>query len=393
MATYDLGGYKAAVDALSKAAAEDIERLLSEWKDYPDTASFRKYMDERMEALVWKYENAASSAAADRYEIWRKQILGESYGARNLEYATEAVKTYGLTHQLKEAERGKISDEDAYDVTKKQLADMVDRRINTAGRNTMRINSAQDDKSTGCASVPMGPTTCAFCLEMAALGVTYSIKVLDVEGRTFHDHCDCIFVPGFIGHSVKFGHYDSDAIREALDDVKRTLGYPINEGIKPEWEHEIRAELARRDHNWVMKGIEPEIDYSLLNQRERELVEQKEIDGYEFLKSKGFPVTVLRTLSSNPANIDILIGTEYWELKTPEGGETAIRRRLREAVSKWERLHESGLLLDDFPKVVLDNRLSRLNDAEALKKFRYEMNRLGVREGLFIGKDGSLIRS
>jgi len=123
---------------------------------------------------------------------------------------------------------------------------MLDRRIKTAARDTMRHNSRLDDKSTGCASVPAGRTTCYFCLSMAAVGVAHSFKVMDIEGRRFHDSCDCAFVPGFIGHGVDIPGYNSDELADMLNEVKRDLGLPTNSKLTSAQERLVEEELERR---------------------------------------------------------------------------------------------------------------------------------------------------
>lgn len=93
----------------------------------------------------------------------------------------------------------------------------------------------------------------------------------------------------------------------------------------------------------------------------------------------------------------------YWDMKTIEGGAGALRKRMGECHSKWARLYRPGAMLPDgveideldSPRVVVDNRFSKMSDVAAEDQMRKSMEYLSGRDGLsyaqalLILKDGS----
>jgi hypothetical protein len=248
----------------------------------------------------------------------------------------------------------------------------------------------QDDAEIGCASIPQGATTCAFCLSMAAVGFAKSFEVLEEEGRTFHDHCDCRFIPGPIGQSVKLSDYNSDAVQNALNDAKRTLGYPTDKKLKPEWERAIRAELERRDSKWVMEGVVPEIDSEpkeLLDfirkdrPHEERTALRLALRGY---KSTFAPDTIerfdeLKGMMQTIGLADTKQGIEFKTIMVAKE-ESTIDDYLRKAAKK------EGVKL-----LVFDTYESKyLSDTKIVEFVSNNMRKRGISEVLVIMKDGSL---
>ena len=265
MARYELGGYRSCMNALTGQANREIDALLTPEvaNQFASTDAYRDYLQLRMSQICEKYETGSAAAAATQYESWRAKVLGGSYRAEVPDYGLDPTGRYAyLTHQLKEWEKGNITEAEALEATRQRMRKTLDRRVKSAGRSTMLRNSRKDAKGVGCACVPTGATTCPFCLSMAAVGVAYSFAVLDVEGEGFHDNCDCVFVPGFLGHDVEVDGYSSKAFRDQLSEAMEALGIPQNTGYRQMTEAEryaLRQELERRADDVELDRRRPDI--------------------------------------------------------------------------------------------------------------------------------------
>jgi hypothetical protein len=401
----DLSEYDEGLDALSKAASDDLSALLSKRPEFDSAKAYRAYLQEQMPALSERYEKAASALAANSYETWRGQTLNKSGSAQTIAPDSSPVKrsAYSLSHPLKEAEAGKMSDDEALEKTTQQMSDMLDRRIRNAARDTTRLNSKLDKDSRGCASIPAGRTPCPFCLEMAAVGVAYSFKVLDIEGRRFHDHCRCRFVPGFIGHDfevmIEGKPYNSDAIRTALDDVRQTLGYSLNTRLTNAQMYQMRKELERRDLDWIMSREVPEFTYETPGVKREVHSEAKrhELLTAEKLAQPGYYGEFLRIRSVRNAfgekrdipTPDLAMVEKEWEVKAPAVGKNPDKN--------YERVE--NLVLDALRKsghIVIDNQDGRsdMSDEEVMDHLRgiISFRDSKVKELLFLSKNGKLIK-
>lgn len=69
--------------------------------------------------------------------------------------------------------------------------------------------SGAETHGVAFARVPMGPTTCDFCLMLASRGFVYLSKESAGEFDRYHRHCDCRIIPGAPGTDVE--GYDPDA--------------------------------------------------------------------------------------------------------------------------------------------------------------------------------------
>lgn len=152
------------------------------------------------------------------------------------------------------------------------------------------------------------------------------------------------------------------------------------------------------------------LDTSLLSSKELKDMKArkpKEWSGYVRLSQLGFRQKMIHEQKSASANIDLELEVDgelgYWDLKTLSGGAHALRKRLKEGYSKWERLSAEGAVVPDGidigrlgnPKIVVDNRYSKISDEEATAQIRESMDYLSSNgtfafdKALIIKKDGS----
>ena len=127
-----------------------------------------------------------------------------------------------------------------------------------------------------------------------------------------------------------------------------------------------------------------------------------EWESYVQLSRLGYKQRLLHEQGDAAANIDISLFMDgewhYWDMKTIEGGLSALRKRMGECYSKWMRLSERGAMLPagidfddlDNPRVVVDNRYSKIADVDAEKQIVESMKYLS-NKGQFSFSDAMLI--
>lgn len=131
-----------------------------------------------------------------------------------------------------------------------------------------------------------------------------------------------------------------------------------------------------------------------------------EWESYAQLSRIGYKQRLLHERGNAAANIDISLFLDgewhYWDMKTIEGGLSALRKRMSECYSKWGRLSEPGATLPtgidfddlDNPRVVVENRYSKIADANEEKqivesmKYLSAKDQFGFSEAMLILKDG-----
>ncbi|MDR2108923.1 MAG: hypothetical protein LBP28_05650 [Coriobacteriales bacterium] len=101
--------------------------------------------------------------------------------------------------------------EDRLKIIGNKLTGSQARMIKQPARGTI-IDSAGKAR-VRYARVPRGAKTCKFCLMLASRGFVYASKATAGEMNRFHDHCDCMIVPGF-GIDPQWPGYDPDELYE-----------------------------------------------------------------------------------------------------------------------------------------------------------------------------------
>ena len=147
------------------------------------------------------------------------------------------------------------------------------------------------------ARVPTGNETCAFCFMLASRGFAYVSEKTASEGRHgYHNHCDCVAVPGFKGKGgnplVKIDGYDPKTMSDNLSKCEQAIGgrkaleeqwKQLPDEEKAKWldrhrkpngdinepearkayvDNQVMREVETRDWHWLYTGEEPKIDYS-----------------------------------------------------------------------------------------------------------------------------------
>lgn len=406
----EFAAYNRAVAKIGDRAASDVEAAVLAWcRAHGDAtvAEKREAAKLIMEGFVQGYDDVAAEFAAQWYDD-----LAEREGARLQQAVT--VTTY----------RPKSVDEVARYQAKKLVkgGDGASARAcgeyarNDAFRslNETIISNVGRDKDRGVrfARVPTGFETCTFCIMLASRGAVYHTRKSAGEFKHFHRHCDCKVVPGFEDNP------DAELVEGVRPEELRDLYVQLNEidedaGLSAKQ----KEALKRRAINLAAVGSDPStgyradnLDLSALVPGELKKMQKKnplEWESYVQLSRLGYRQRLLHEQGSATANIDIELYLDgmwsYWDMKTIEGGVHALKKRMTECHSKWVRLSSEGAVLPDGinielldnPRVVIDNRFSKITDAEAEAQIRKSEDYLSGKNGfnfeqaLLICKDGT----
>lgn len=405
----EFAAYNREVAGIGDRAAADVESSVLAWcRSHEDAtvAEKREAAKLIMEGFVQGYDDVAAEFAAQWYDR-----RAEQGGARLDQAVTmttyepdsvDAVARYQARKLAKGGDAafakacGEFARNDAF------------RSLN----ETISANVGRDkDKGVRFARVPTGFETCTFCLMLASRGAVYHTRKTAGEFKHFHRRCDCKIVPSF----------EDDADAELVEGVRPKELHKLYKQFREidETEGLSAAEkdvLKRKALNLAAVRSDPSTDYradnldlSALTPGEVKKMQKKnplEWESYAQLSRVGYKQRLLHEQGNAAANIDISLLMDgewhYWDMKTIEGGLSALRKRMSECYSKWERLSEPGATLPagidfddlDNPRVVVDNRYSKIADADAEKQIVESMRylsakgRFGFSEAMLILKDG-----
>lgn len=405
----EFAAYNRQVARIGDRAAADVESSVLAWcrsHEGATVAEKREAAKLIMDGFVQGYDDVAAEFAAQWYDHRAEQ------GGARLEQAVtmttyrpdsvDAVARYQAKKLAKGGDAafakacGEFARNDAF------------RSLN----ETISANVGRDkDKGVRFARVPTGFETCTFCLMLASRGAVYHTRKTAGEFKHFHRRCDCKIVPGF-GDDPDAELVEGVRPKELHKLYKQFREIDETEGLSAA-EKDV---LKRKALNLAAVRSDPSTDYradnldlSALTPGEVKKMQKKnplEWESYAQLSRVGYKQRLLHEQGNAAANIDISLLMDgewhYWDMKTIEGGLSALRKRMSECYSKWERLSEPGATLPagidfddlDNPRVVVDNRYSKIADADAEKQIVESMRylsakgRFGFSEAILILKDG-----
>lgn len=405
----EFAAYNREVARIGDRAAADVESSVLAWcrsHDGATVAEKREAAKLIMEGFVQGYDDVAAEFAAQWYDHRAEQ------GGARLEqavtmttYEPDAVDAVARYQAKKLAKGGDAA-------FAKACGEYARNDAFRSLNETISANVGRDkDKGVRFARVPTGFETCTFCLMLASRGAVYHTRKTAGEFKHFHRRCDCKIVPGF-GDDPDAELVEGVRPKELHKLYKQFREIDETEGLSAA-EKDV---LKRKALNLAAVRSDPSTDYradnldlSALTPGEVKKMQKKnplEWESYAQLSRVGYKQRLLHEQGNAAANVDISLLMDgewhYWDMKTIEGGLSALRKRMSECYSKWERLSEPGATLPagidfddlDNPRVVVDNRYSKIADADAEKQIVESMRylsakgRFGFSEAMLILKDG-----
>ena len=399
-----LNRYRADVDAYGDAAATYVEQLIRALMDESPGASVAEIRDEAVDAVddaLSAFGDQASALALDLFEE-----IAAAYGLE-LETAIESAVPRemvegGVRYRARSLVRGD-TDQFARDV-----ADLSRYYVHRSAFENMEHNCARNDLRY--ARVPSGRETCGFCFMLSSRGFVYRSEQTAGSTHDYHDHCDCVIVPGFEGipWDEQVEGYDPDAMRERWHACQAAVG--TDEELRKRWKSLTDKQRARykgdndferyrrfvnaqaireaeaRDFRWLNTGEAPRISYVSKNlASEIEQSRPWEKRTAERLAENGFGCEFIddREEIAPGRFIGLPDLADGMELKTlvSAKGTGAIDRQLRDAA------HKKGLRC-----CVIDNSDGVLSDDDCIEAIVEKMSKRGVRNVLFIDSNRKIHR-
>ena len=327
----EFAAYNREVARIGDRAAADVESSVLAWcRSHEDAtvAEKREAAKLIMEGFVQGYDDVAAEFAAQWYDH-----RAEQGGARLDQAVTmttyrpdsvDAVARYQARKLVKggDAAFAKACGEFARDDAFRSLNETI---IANVGRDK--------DKGVRFARVPTGFETCTFCLMLASRGAVYHTRKTAGEFKHFHRRCDCKVVPSF----------EDDADAELVEGVRPKELYERYRAIKQIDSMEgladlDRQELAERALRVEVESIAGKKLGSVKYVKSRDSLEGHEKAGIDNLLLNGFDIETVKEDPHAPANLDISMNGELWEMKNLTNRASSVSNQVKRARIKWFKL-------------------------------------------------------
>lgn len=327
----EFAAYNREVARIGDRAAADVESSVLAWcRSHEDATVAQKREAAKliMEGFVQGYDDVAAEFAAQWYDR-----RAEQGGARLDQAVTmttyrpdsvDAVARYQAKKLAKggDAEFAKACGEFARNDAFKSLNETISANV---GRDK--------DKGVRFARVPTGFETCTFCLMLASRGAVYHTRKTAGEFKHFHRRCDCKVVPSF----------EDDADAELVEGVRPKELRERYRAIKQIDSMEgltdsDRQELAERALKVEVESIAGKKLGSVKYLKSRDSLEGHEKAGIDNLLLNGFDIETVKEDPHAPANLDISMNGELWEMKNLTNCASSVSNQVKRARIKWFKL-------------------------------------------------------
>lgn len=192
--------------SLSNEAVEDFAAL---WRLIAGTDDASDALMDTIPTLVEDYGDAAAVAVTEWYDEFRAELdIPGTYLADlpDLDLGGHALAGWG---------RSLITPDDVdWDAALAQISGGLEKRVATAGRETITQNVDNDPLGVGWQRQSRS-TACGFCQMLAGRGEVY--KSRDTASFGAHDRCQCVALPAFGGRPVPVKPYTPSAAATITD--------------------------------------------------------------------------------------------------------------------------------------------------------------------------------
>lgn len=396
-----LDRYRADVDAYGDAAATYVEQYLRALMAENPGMSVAEIRDEAIEAI-----DDALNAFGDQASELALDLFEEVVAAYGIEPETEIESVIpremidsGVRYRARDLVEG-LSEKFTRDV-----ADLSRYYIHRSAFENMERNCARNDLRY--ARVPSGRETCGFCFMLSSRGFDYRSEETAGSTHAYHEHCDCVIVPGFkdLPASEQIEGYDPEAMLDRWHDCQATVG--TDKELRERWKSMTDKQRARykgnsdgeryrrfvnaqaireaetRDFRWLNTGEPPRPRYE--SERARNELNRFERMTRDVLEENGFSQYVLERSNEHGVKTpDVLLGSHETraDYKTPRGaGFNCIDQLMRDAGKKA-----------DTAIIHLIEGESTMSLEDAIKYFTQCGKRRGITEAIFIDYDWSIKR-
>ena len=327
----EFAAYNRAVARIGDKAASDVESSVLAWCRANASASVAEKREAAkliMDGYIQGYDDIAAEFAAEWYDRRaQKSGVALDQAITMTTYKPESVDDVARYQAKKlakggDAEFAKACGEFARNDAFRSLNETI---IANVGRDR--------DKGARFARVPTGFETCTFCLMLASRGAVYHTRKSAGEWKHFHRGCDCKVVPSF----------EDDPYAEVVEGVKpRELQerYKVFKQIDlmKTLDDSNKKELKERALKVDVGSIAGKKLGSVKYVKQRDLLEEHEKAGIDYLLLNGFDVETIVEDPDASANLDISMNDELWEMKNLTNCASSVSNQVKRARIKWFKL-------------------------------------------------------
>lgn len=327
----EFASYNRAVARIGDKAASDVESSVLAWCRANASASVAEKREAAkliMDGYIQGYDDIAAEFAAEWYDHRaQKSGVALDQAITMTTYKPESVDDVARYQAKKlakggDAEFAKACGEFARNDAFRSLNETI---IANVGRDR--------DKGARFARVPTGFETCTFCLMLASRGAVYHTRKSAGEFKHFHRGCDCKVVPSF----------ERDPYAEVVEGVKpRELQerYKVFKQIDlmKTLDDSNKKELKERALKVDVGSIAGKKLGSVKYVKQRDLLEEHEKAGIDYLLLNGFDVETIVEDPDASANLDISMNDELWEMKNLTNCASSVSNQVKRARIKWFKL-------------------------------------------------------
>ena len=327
----EFAAYNRAVARIGDKAASDVESSVLAWCRANASATVAEKREAAkliMDGYIQGYDDIAAEFAAEWYDHRaQKSGVALDQAITMTTYKPESVDDVAR-YQAKKLAKG--GDAEFAKACGEYARNDAFRSLN----ETIIANVGRDrDKGARFARVPTGFETCTFCLMLASRGAVYHTRKSAGEWKHFHRGCDCKVVPSF----------ERDPYAEVVEGVKpRELQerYKVFKQIDlmKTLDDSNKKELKERALKVDVGSIAGKKLGSVKYVKQRDLLEEHEKAGIDYLLLNGFDVETIVEDPDASANLDISMNDELWEMKNLTNCASSVSNQVKRARIKWFKL-------------------------------------------------------
>ena len=323
--------YNRGAAEIGDGAASAVEQRVLGWcRSHEDAtvAEKREAAKLIMEGFVQAYDDKAAEFASQWYDY-----RAERGGARLKQAVTMTVYEPGSVDDVARYQAKKLAKEgDA--AFARACGEFARNEAFRSLNETIIANVGRDrDKGAMFARVPTGFETCTFCLMLASRGAVYHTRKTAGEWKHFHRGCDCKVVPSFEGDS------DAELVqgvkpRELYERYKVFKQIDSMETLDDSNKKELKERALKADVGSIAGKKLGSVRYV----KQRDSLEEHERAGVDYLLLNGFDVETIDEDPDAPANLDISMNGELWEMKNLTNCASSVSNQVKRARIKWFKL-------------------------------------------------------
>lgn len=327
----EFAAYNRAVARIGDKAASDVESSVLAWCRSNGSATVAEKREAAkliMDGYIQGYDDIAAEFAAEWYDHRaQKSAVALDQAITMTTYKPESVDEVARYQAKKLAKEGDAA-------FARACGEFARNDAFRSLNETIIANVGRDrDKGARFARVPAGAETCTFCLMLASRGAVYHSRKTAGEFKHFHRNCDCKVVPSFEGDP------DAELVqgvkpRELYERYKRFKQIDSTEDLSASNKKELKERALRVEFGPIAGKKLGSVKYV----KSRDSLEEHEKAGIDYLLLNGFDIETIDEDPHAPANLDISMNGELWEMKNLTNCASSVSNQVKRARIKWFKL-------------------------------------------------------